>query len=390
LLIYLHAHDKRSKMAQLYSRAKSLTMLRLVAITMFSVLMLTACGNNSDGDETQSEIPAVSNDSLRYDGEVHLKNIRQLTTGGDNAEAYFNADGTMICFQRTTRDSLLPCDQIFFGKLPTTSQPFDFKMLSNGKGRTTCSYFLGEEILYASTHHLDDACPPEADRKKIGKYVWSLYDYDIFVANQQGEIIRQLTDQAGYDAEATVSPDGSTIVFTSTRSGDLELWTMKADGSDLKQVTHAKGYDGGAFFSPDGKQLIFRASRPESAEEIAEYEELLAQNLVAPADMELFLCNVDGSNLRQVTDLGGANWAPFMHPDGKRVIFASNHHTESGRQFNLFMINVDGTGLQQITFDEQFDSFPMFSPDGTQLIFSSNRNNGGTRDTNLFIADWVD
>jgi Tol biopolymer transport system component len=217
-----------------------------------------------------------------------------------------------------------------------------------------------------------------------------LDSYDIFLADESGKQIKALTNQPGYDAEATLSPDGKTIVFTSTRSGDLELWTMNTEGNELRQVTNGLGYDGGAFFSPDGKKLIFRASRPKTEAEVKEYKELLAQGLVAPTEMELFVCNVDGSDLRQITHLGKANWAPFFHPDGKRVIFSSNHHSQKGYDFQLYMINLDGTGLERITHNSIFNAFPMFSPDGKHLVFSSNRNNHGTRDTNIFIADWKD
>ncbi len=265
-------------------------------------------------------------------------------------------------------------------------------MLSTGDGRTTCSFFMPGDstILYASTHLADPNCP-EVPRSVDGKYVWPVYaGFDIFEADLEGNIHRQLTQEPGYDAEATVSPDGKKIVFTSTRSGDLELWTMNVDGTDLRQITDELGYDGGAFFSPDSKKLVFRASRPQTAEEIATYQSLLAQNVVQPTDMEIFVCNADGSELRQVTDLGGANWAPFFHPSGEKILFSSNHHVESGRQFNIFSINLDGSGLQQVTFDPTFDAFPMFSYDGKKLVFSSNRNNGGTRNTNIFVADWIE
>lgn len=246
-------------------------------------------------------------------------------------------------------------------------------------------------IIYASTHLADPACPPVPERSVDGKYVWPIYEsFDIFVADLEGNIVAQLTDEPGYDAEATLSPKGDKIVFTSLRSGDLELYTMNIDGSDVKQVTTGLGYDGGAFFSPDGTKLVFRASRPETEEEIATYKSLLKQGLVQPTDMELYVCNVDGSELTKVTDLGQANWAPFFHPSGEKIIFCSNHKSERGFPFNLFMINLDGSGLTQITYDSAFDSFPMFSPDGKKIAFSSNRNNGGTRNTNLFVADWID
>ncbi len=335
---------------------------------------------------------AANTDTLRYEQEVNLKNLRQLTFGGDNAEAYFSFDNTQLVFQANNKAWGTECDQIYVMPVNKGTEGKQPPLLSTGKGRTTCSYFMPGDttILYASTHLGDEACP-EVPRSVNGKYVWGIFpDFDIFVADLEGNIVKQLTDAPGYDAEATVSPDGQKIVFTSTRSGDLELWTMDIDGSNQTQVTSGLGYDGGAFFSPDSKKLLFRASRPQGDENQKLYKDLLKKNVVQPSDMELYVCNVDGSDLQQVTKLGGANWAPFFHPSGEKILFASNHHVKSGRQFNLFMINVDGTGLKQITFDEGFDAFPMFSPDGKMLVFSSNRNNGGTRDTNVFLAEWVD
>jgi TolB protein len=327
---------------------------------------------------------------ITYPQEVHLKNLRQLTNGGDNAEAYWSFDNKKLVMQSNNPAWGLKCDQIFWFDIRRDhlfqSRP---TMVSTGKGRTTCSFFLPGDtlILFASTHEGGDECPPEPDRSE--GYVWPLYNtYDIYVADLQGNIVKKLTDRRGYDAEATVSPKGDKIVFTSDRSGDLELWVMDIDGSNPVQITHELGYDGGAFFSPDGSKIVFRASRPKIPEEQEEYKALLAKGLVKPSNMEIFVCNADGSDLRQVTNLGKANWAPYYHPDGKRILFSSNHHSPRGFQFNIFMINEDGTGLKQITFDPTFDAFPMFSWDGKKLAFSSNRNNGGTRDTNVFICDW--
>ncbi|MCC7232478.1 MAG: PD40 domain-containing protein [Bacteroidia bacterium] len=331
-------------------------------------------------------LPVVPDSTIHYPQERHLNNIRQLTFGGDNAEAYFSFSQNGIVFQATNPAWNASCDQIFYSRLDS----FQPVLVSTGKGRTTCSYFLPGDstFLYASTHESGDACPPKPAPRADHKYVWPVYDsFDIYVADLKGKILKKLTDSPGYDAEATVSPKGDRIVFTSMRNGDLELYTMKIDGSDVKQITHELGYDGGAFFSPDGTRLVFRASRPKSAEEIQVYKDLLSQHEVMPTNMELFVCNADGSDLKQVTHLGGANWAPFFSPDGKKIIFSSNHITR-GFHFNLWMCNLDGTGLEQITFDPVFDAFPVFSPDGTKLIFSSNRNNGGTHNTNLFIADW--
>jgi Tol biopolymer transport system component len=247
-------------------------------------------------------------------------------------------------------------------------------------------------ILYASTHLYGEACPEEPQRKEGGKYVWPLYpEFEIFVADLQGNIVAQLTDNKdSYNAEATVSPKGDKIVFTSDRSGDLELYTMNIDGSDVKQITFDLGYDGGAFFSPDGSKLVWRASRPKTKDEIANYKSLLSEGLVEPTNMELYVSNADGTDMRQITTLGKANWCPFFHPGGEKIIFGSNHESERGFPFNLYMINIDGTGLTQITADDSFNAFPVFSNNGKYLAFSSNRNNNGTRDTNLFIAEWKD
>lgn len=325
--------------------------------------------------------------------EKHLKNLRQLTHGGDNAEAYFSPDGSRLAFQSNNPAWGLSCDQIFSLDIEKAAKDTAFRppIISTGLGRTTCAYFMpdGKHILYASTHLADSLCPPPP--KSTGKYLWAVYNsFDIFVADVDGKIVKQLTNSPGYDAEATVSPKGDKIVFTSDRSGDLELWTMNIDGSDQRQITNGLGYDGGAFFSPDGKKLVFRSSRPQTDEEKKEYTDLLKQGLVAPTNMEIYTCNIDGSDLKQVTKLGKANWAPFFHPSGKKIIFSSNHHSTRGFDFQLFMVDLEGKHLEQITTQSIFNAFPMFSPDGKKLIFSSNRNNRGTRDTNLFIADWAE
>jgi Tol biopolymer transport system component len=234
-----------------------------------------------------------------------------------------------------------------------------------------------------------DSCPAVPDLRAGGKYLWPIYEsYDLYVADLEGNIVKRLTDTPGYDAEAVLSPKGDRILFTSTRSGDLELWTMDLDGHDLRQITNGLGYDGGAFYSPDGSKIVFRASRPQTEADIAEYKNYLAQGLVAPTQMEIYVCDTDGTNLHQVTHLGKANWAPYFHPDGKRILFSSNHHSQRGYDFQLYIISEDGTGLEKITSESIFNSFAMFSPDGKTLVWCSNRNNGGTRDTNVFIADW--
>lgn len=325
------------------------------------------------------------NDPYRFPEEKRLKNIRMLTNGGENAEAYLSFDETKLIFQ-STRDNL-ECDQIFIMNIDGTEQ----RMISTGLGRTTCAYFLPGDtlILYGSTHHYDKNCPKPPDRSR--GYVWQLYNtFDLFVADLNGNIIRQLTCEHGYDTEATVSPKGDKIIFTSTRDGDPELYTMNIDGSDLRRITFEKGYDGGAFFSQDGTKIVFRASRPKTEKELKDYEELVKYGYVRPTNLEIYVCDADGSNIRQVTKNGAANFAPFFHPDGKRIIFSSNVNSKDRRNFDLYIINIDGTGLEQITFNETFDGFPMFTKDGKKLIFCSNRFSNKPGETNVFIADWID
>lgn len=359
----------------------------------FGLFLIAACGTSDAPIEQVADSIDSTVVSLIYPEEVHFKNLRQLTFGGDNAEAYWSFGNDMLVFQATNPQWGVSCDQIYLMKM--NGDRLDSvppQRISTGLGRTTCAFFMPGDttFIYASTHLANDSCPPVPERQP-GRYVWPIYSsYDIFEADLNGNIIRQITNSDTYDAEATVSPKGDKIVFTSLRSGDLELYTMNIDGSELRQITSDLGYDGGAFFSPDGSKIIWRASRPKTDEEIAKYKGLLDEGLVEPTDMELFIANADGSEMRQLTTLGKANWAPYFHPSGEKVLFASNHKSEAGFPFNIYMINIDGTGLTQITYDTAFDSFPMFSFDGKYLAFSSNRNNGRTRNTNMFIAEWVD
>ncbi len=318
-----------------------------------------------------------------FEGEKHFKNIKMLTNGGENAEAYFSFDGKKLVYQATF-DSM-ECDQIFTMNTDGT----DRQLVSTGKGRTTCSYFYPDEtkIIYASTHHSDEQCPPPPDRSK--GYVWKLYEtFDIFL--KDGNELKQLTDTPGYDAEATVSPNGDKIVFTSLRNGDPEIYTMNLDGSEQTRLTFEKGYDGGPFFSPDGSKIVFRASRPKTDEQMSDYNDLVENGYVRPTALEIFVMDADGKNMKQITNFGKASFAPFFHPSGKKIIFSSNYEGDNPRDFNLFMINIDGTGLERITFNPTFDGFPMFSPDGKYFVFGSNRFNKKETDTNIFIAEWVD
>ncbi len=346
-------------------------------------LVCSSCASEESAEAAPEPLEATAN--LATEGETHIRNIRQLTSGGENAEAYWAFDGSRLIYQAKKPGA--ECDQIYIMD-PETG---DSHLVSTGEGRTTCSYFYpsGDQILYSSTHHHDAACPANPDFS-LG-YVWPIYDtYDVFVADIDGSNLRQLTTEDGYDAEATFSPTGDRIIFTSTRDGDLELYSMAPDGSDVQRLTHRIGYDGGAFYSPDGSKIIWRAHYPEPGPDTDDYLALLEEGLIRPGELDIYVMDADGSNQRQVTDVGGASFAPYWHPDGDKIIFSSNHHDDQGRDFDIYMINLDGTGLVRITHAEGFDGFPVFSPDGRHLVFSSNRNNGGTSDTNVFIAEWVE
>ncbi|HJZ67865.1 MAG TPA: hypothetical protein VKF81_07080 [Blastocatellia bacterium] len=327
----------------------------------------------------------AEDDPLRLPQEKHLHNIRQLTFGGENAEAYFSADGKKLIFQ-STRDGR-GCDQIYTMNIDGS----DVRMVSTGKGRTTCSYFFpnGKRIIYSSTHLASPDCPPKPDYSH--GYVWPIYPgYDIFSAAPDGSDLKQITTSPGYDAESVISPNGKKIAFTSMRDGDLDIYTMDLDGKNVKRLTNEIGYDGGPFWSYDSQWIVFRAYHPKTEKELGEYRSLLKENLIRPTTLEIWVMKADGSAKRQVTSNGKANFAPYFFPDGKRIIFASNMADPKGRDFDLYAIGVDGMGLERITFNPTFDGFPMFSPDGKKLVFASNRNDKIPGETNVFIADWGD
>ncbi len=333
-------------------------------------------------------------DSLLLPEEKKFANIVQLTFGGDNAEAYWSSDSKSIVFQRTIIKENIPCDQIFYGKLPSKkNKKFTYRLISTGKGRTTCAFFTkdNKHVVYASTHETADSCPPPVDKTKYGnRYIWPLYrGFDIYMSDLNGNIIKKLTNTDGYDAEATISPDGKKMLFTSTRDGDLDLYIQDLYTNAVTRITNELGYDGGAWFNNDGTKIIWRASRPKTVAEVDEYKKLLADNVVAPTNMEVFTANADGSDIKQITRLGKANWAPNFMPNGQ-IIFCSNHEYARGFPFNMYTCDVNGNNIIKISRDKGFDAFPMFSPNGKKIIFCSNRNNGGTRDTNIFIADWVE
>jgi TolB protein len=329
-------------------------------------------------------VHGTADDPLRDPQEKHLRHVKQLTFGGQNAEAYFSYDGHRLIFMRTREP--YKCDQIFVMNTDGSDQ----HLVSTGEGRTTCGYFYadGKHMLYSSTHAANKECPPHPDYSR--GYVWGVYpEYQIYYATIEGKVVRPLTTGPGYNAEATLSADGKKIVFTSSRDGDLEIYAMNADGSGAKRLTYTLGYDGGPFFSPDGQWISYRAHHPQTDEEITKYKSLLAQGLVEPSEMDLWVMRADGSEQKQITKLAGASFAPSFYPDSRRIIFSSNYEHPTSSQFELYAINRDGSDLERITFAGGFSAFPQFSPDGKKLVFVSNRNGKAAHEINVFIADWA-
>jgi Tol biopolymer transport system component len=360
-------------------------------VALASLLLIVVFGLELGGQQKSGlsgagpVVQGTPDDPLRDPRETHLRHVRQLTFGGQNAEAYFSYDGKRLIFQ-TTRGPY-KCDQIFIMNADGSDQ----HLVSTGQGKTTCSYFYpdGKHVLYSSTHLSSPACPPRPDYSR--GYVWGVYSaFKIFYATDSGKIVKQLTKGPGYNAEATLSADGKKIVFTSSRDGDLEIYTMNPDGSGVKRLTHRLGYDGGPFFSPDGGWIVYRAHHPTAADEVARYKSLLAEDLVEPMQMDLYVMRADGSEQQQIAGLGGASFAPFFFPGSQRIIFASNYQHHGTSEFELYAVNRDGSKLESITFTGGFNAFPQFSPDGRRLVFASNRNARQPHEVNIFLADWVE
>jgi len=360
--------------------------MKLMMLLLFGVVGLVLTSFLSFNDSLTQTALASAIEAPAIPQERHLKNVRMLTFEGENAEAYFSFDEKKLSFQSTHGN--LQCDQIFTMNLDGS----DLRLVSTGKGRTTCSYFFpdGKRLIYASTHAAGPDCPPKPDYSK--GYVWKVYhSYDLYVANADGSNPQPFLAAPGYDAEATISPKGDRIVFTSQRNGDLDIYTVNLDGSDLRQMTDELGYDGGPFFSWDGSKIVYRSYHPKTPEQIQRYQYLLTDELIEPSAFQIMVMNADGSNKRQITRNEFANFAPFYFPDNRRIIFCTNMGNAGprSRDFNLWMINEDGTGLEQITFFDGFDGFPMFTQDGKKLVFASNRNQRKQGETNIFLADWL-
>jgi TolB protein len=358
-------------------------LLRKAIFVLWSLVLLFGCAERST--------PPTANKDVFVD--THMHNLTQLTFEGDNGEAYFSPDGKRLIYQSNRGG--YDCDKIWVMNIDGSHK----HRVSPDYGAHTCSFFFpnGEKIVFASTSHLPGDCPVRPKKRAgAGHFIWPLFPYDIFVANPDGSSMIRITDNPKYDAEPIVSSDGKRIVFGSQRHGDFDIYIMNVDGSNLRRLTHKVGYDGGPWFSPDGKKIAWRAWYPESEEERALWRDCMENNYIIGVPLDIWVMDADGANKTRITNNGATNWAPSWHPDGKRLIFASNmddwHHDikKFGHNFELYLINVDGTGLERITFNNVFDSFPMFSPDGKKLVFASNRNSQNPRATDIFIADWIE
>ena len=369
--------------------------MRRIDALLAATVLVAAFSCASPGAATPDSAPAAA---LRTpapditvppaDGERHLSNIRQLTDGGENAEAYFSRDGEWITFQ-STRDGRA-CDQQYVMRRDGS----DVRRVSNGLGKVTCGWFLpdGKRLFFGSSHAHDSTCPPKPDPS--AGYVWPLDRFDIYTVNRDGTGLKRLTHYDAYTAEGVLSPDGKTIVFTSLKDGDLDIYTMSVDGTNVRRLTNTPGYDGGPWWSPDGKKIVYRAHHPADSAQLADYRALLARRMIRPSRVELFTMNADGSDQQQITALGGANFGPSWSPDGTKIVFASNHVAPRSGNFDLYLVDAGARmagrdKVEQVTYTPVFDGFPMFSPDGKKLIWASNRHSKLPTETNLFVADWT-
>jgi len=334
-------------------------------------------------------IVIISLFSCIEDRKMSIENVKQLSFQGDNGEAYFNSDDSKVIFQSKRNNN--NCDKLYIVDINGNNLT---EFVAND-GAFTCAYFSLDDryIFFSSTMHLGSECPEIYKDPNPRKYIWPLRDYEIF--RYDNGAVKQLTNYSGYNAETTTHPFEEKVIFTSLRDGDINLFEMDYNGENVKQITSEYGYDGGAFYSPNGENIVWRAWYPTSDEEISMWKNNLAKKFIESVPLDIYVAKNDGSEKQRLTSNGATNWAPSWHPDGKHIVFSSNmddwreDYNAYGSNFELYMINIATKTLTRLTNNDTFDSFSVFSKNGKKIVFSSNRDAENPRNTNIFIADIV-
>ena len=279
--------------------------------------------------------------------ESNLKNLRQLTFGGDNAEAYFSPDGKNLTLQITNPQFGIECDQIYLLDLQKENHsPEDLKLISTGYGRTTCSFFMpdGKHILYASTHEGGHACPAPP-KSTDGKYLWAIYpEFDIYVADLNGNVVKQLTNSPGYDAEAVVSPDGKKIIMSFAQEGNSDIYTMDIKTRVVEKLTDHPSIDTSPSYSPDGSYITFNSDRS--------------------GFQQIYTMKSDGTNVKRISFGEGLYGTPVWSPRGDLIAFTKLYRNK----FYIGVMRSDGSGERLLT-ENYYQEAPSWAPNGRVLVF---------------------
>jgi Tol biopolymer transport system component len=354
----------------------SSTSLQLVFIISSIILLLNSCGVIDEPKQRN-----VRKAQLYY-GEDHLTKVTQLTFTGENTQASFSPDNKNIIFQSTR--NRLRCDAIF----RMHSDGSDISQISSGKGIASSAVISPDNnsIIYSSTQKVDYQCPSKPEYSKA--YSWLLYSsYDLFKDELTGGSDERIIKSSSYDGGAVYSPKGDKIIFSSGRTGDLELYIANSDGNNVKQLTNIDGYDGDAVFSRDGKYIVWRASRPKG-NDLHDYRYQLSQGIIKEGKFEIFMMKLAGGKPIQLTNNGATNFSPSFDPNSNNIIFSSNMSQKDGRNYDIYTLNLKTRKLERITYYSGFDGYPVFSSDGKKLLFTSSRNFRYKAEKNIFIVNW--
>ena len=314
-----------------------------------------------------------------------IADVQQLTFEGDNGEGYLNQEETQVVFQ-SKRDGN-DCDKLYLVDIDGKN----LKEFPLRDGAFTCAHYAldNEFIFFSSTMKDGPECPEIYKHPNPRKYIWPLRNYEIY--KWDGNTATQLTNAPGYNAETTTHPTERKVIFTSMREGDIDLYEMDYDGENVKRITTELGYDGGAFYSPDGNSIVWRAWYPSNDAEREKWSINLDNRYIDAVPLDIYIASRDGSNKQRLTDNGATNWSPSWHPNGKHIVFSSNmddwreDYNAFGSNFELYMIEIETLKLTRLTDNDTFDSFPVISKKG-KIIFSSNRNAKNARQTNIFVG----